>query len=62
MASPRRRLVGSVPISIAIHLVVMLFLLIIPVVATDSLPPMPAMGVPAYIRTVPLSSPPFALQ
>lgn len=58
MASPPRRLFGSVQISIAVHLGVMLLLLIIPLVATDTLPPVPGLGVQAYIRTVPLPPPP----
>jgi periplasmic protein TonB len=58
MASPPRRMFGSVQISIAVHLVVLLLLLIIPLVATDSLPPVPGMSVPAYVRTVPLPPPP----
>lgn len=51
------RLSGSVPISIAIHLVIMLLLLIIPLVATDALPPLPGSGGPAYVRAVPLPPP-----
>jgi periplasmic protein TonB len=37
---------------------VILLLLIIPLIATDSLPPVPGMGLPAYIRTIPLPPPP----
>jgi periplasmic protein TonB len=53
----RSHLSGSVPISIAVHLGVLLLLLIIPLTA-DVIMPMPAVQLPDYIRVAPMPPPP----
>jgi protein TonB len=53
----RSHLSGSVPISIAAHLVVLLLLLIIPLAADMALPD-PLTGMPEFVRVVPLPPPP----
>ena len=53
----RGHLSGSVPISIAAHLVVLLLLFIIPLAATVILPS-PAVDPPEYVRLAPLPPPP----
>jgi len=53
----RSHLSGSVPISIAAHLVVLILLLIIPLAADVALP-MPERGLPEFVRAVPAPPPP----
>jgi len=53
----RSHLSGSVPISIAAHLVVLLLLLIIPLAADMALPD-PVTGMPEFVRIAPLPPPP----
>jgi periplasmic protein TonB len=53
----RRHLSGSVPISIALHLVALLLFLIIPLTATMILPD-PAAHLPDYMRATPIPPPP----
>jgi protein TonB len=53
----RSHLSGSVPISIAAHLVVLLLLLIMPLAADVALPP-PASGMPEFVRIAAVPPPP----
>jgi protein TonB len=53
----RSHLSGSVPISIAAHLVVLLLLLIVPLAADIALP-LPEKGLPEFIRVAPPPPPP----
>jgi len=53
----RSHLSGSVPISIAAHLVVLLLLLIIPLAADVALP-LPERGIPEFVRAMPVPPPP----
>jgi len=53
----RSHLSGSVPISIAAHLVVLLLLLIMPLAADVALPP-PATGMPEFVRIAAVPPPP----
>jgi protein TonB len=54
----RSHLSGSVPISIAVHVVVLLVLVVIPLV--DIVLPMPAAMMPSYVMAAPLPPPPPA--
>jgi protein TonB len=56
-AGLRSHLSGSVPISIAAHLVVLLLLLIVPLAADIALP-LPDKGLPEFIRVAPAPPPP----
>jgi protein TonB len=53
----RSHLSGSVPISIALHLVALILLLIIPLTANVLLP-VPSSDLPAYVRAIALPPPP----
>jgi protein TonB len=53
----RSHLSGSVPISVAAHLVVLLLLLIMPLAADVALPP-PATGMPEFVRIASVPPPP----
>ena len=57
-AGLRSHLAGSVPISIAAHLVVLILLLIIPLAADMALPP-PERGLPEFVRAEAPPPPPF---
>lgn len=52
----RSHLTGSVPVSIVVHLVVLLVLVVIPLV--DIALPIPAMTIPSYVLAEPLPPPP----
>jgi protein TonB len=60
-AGLRSRLSGSVPISIALHLVALLLFLIIPLTANMILPD-PASHLPDYMRVAPMPPPPPAVR
>jgi periplasmic protein TonB len=58
----RSHLSGTVPISIAVHVVVVLVVLIIPLTAVDVSLMVPSTRLPDYIRAVPIPAPPLPVR